>query len=160
MWIKHLNLKAISSKELKEIILDVMKTRPDLNREKVLHDVKNQLRPLLEFFKKNEDKIGKFLSKTSLFEKLENPVIGNCPDCKSGNLVIIHSKKTKKRFIGCTNYFRNDCDTSFPLPQSGSVKTTQKKCKYCSWTQVIVEFQGKKPWYLCFNPDCSLKSSS
>lgn len=127
----------------------------DLNREKVLHDVINQLRPLLEFFKNNEDKIGKFLSGTSGFGKLENSIIGNCPDCKTGKLVIIHSKKTKKRFIGCTNYFVNECETSFPLPQSGSVKPTQKKCKYCSWTQVIVEFKGKKPWYLCFNPDCS-----
>ena len=129
----------------------------DLNREQVLNDVINQLQPLLEYFKKNEDKIGKFLS---VVEKLENSVIGDCPDCKSGKLVIIHSKKTKKRFIGCTNYFDNKCDTSFPLPQSGTVKPTQKKCKYCGWIQIGVNFKGEKPWYLCFNPNCSLKNSS
>ena len=28
-----------------------------------------------------------------------------CPECKTGQLLVIKSHTTKKRFIGCTNYY-------------------------------------------------------
>ena len=39
-----------------------------------------------------------------------------CPECKTGQLLVIKSHTTKKRFIGCTNYY-NGCKASVPLLQ-------------------------------------------
>ena len=48
------------------------------------------------------------------------PVNGlvECPDCKIGKLLIIRSRQTRKRFIGCSNYY-NGCRASGPLIQKG-----------------------------------------
>ena len=34
--------------------------------------------------------------------------ICNCPECNAGQLMVIKSHTTKKRFIGCSNYY-NGC---------------------------------------------------
>ncbi|MBT8171246.1 DNA topoisomerase I [Candidatus Bathyarchaeota archaeon] len=127
-----------------------------LKGEEVLSNITQQLLPPLENFKKNEDIIGEFLSKTTERTQLEKKVVGSCPTCKSGELVILHSRKTRKRFIGCTNYFKDLCDTSFSLPQRGIIKTTKNLCKICGWSQVLVRFRSRKSWNLCFNPNCTL----
>ena len=124
----------------------------NLKGRKVLEDVVNQLQLSLELFKKNEDTIGEFLSKTTNLEQLEKRVLGSCPTCNSGKLVIIHSRTTKKRFIGCTNYFKGICETSFPLPQRGKIKPIKNICRTCGWPQVLVVLKSRKPWKLCFNP--------
>ncbi|MFA5365753.1 MAG: DNA topoisomerase, partial [Candidatus Bathyarchaeia archaeon] len=84
--------------------------------------------------------------------------IGACPTCQDGKLVIIHSKKTKKRFVGCTNYFNGTCKTAFPLPQRGLVKPSGKACKGCGWSTVQVWLKGKRPWNLCLNTECPTKT--
>ena len=42
--------------------------------------------------------------------------ICECPECHKGQLSVIKSFTTKKRFIGCTN-FQNGCKASAPLLQ-------------------------------------------
>jgi DNA topoisomerase-1 len=71
--------------------------------------------------------------------------VGNC-EC-GGELRIIHSKKTGKRFIGCSNYPK--CTHSFPLPQFGFLTMTSKLCKTCGLKIVSVRAKGKRPWRLC-----------
>jgi len=129
-----------------------------MRRETVLAEVVEQLKPQLEQFKENEGPIGEALTKATKRAQTQERIVGKCPNCGTGNLTIIYSRTTRKRFIGCTNYFKGICKTSFPLPQSGNIKTTGNNCKECGWPQVLVWIRSRRPWRLCFNPDCSLKA--
>ena len=126
-------------------------------REEVIIEAVDQLKPLLEKFKEGEEKIGETLSQAIKRVRMQERVIGTCPDCGTGKLMILYSRKTRKRFIGCTNYFRTLCKTSFPLPQKGTVRPVGKNCRSCEWPLVQVKTKGGRPWVLCFNPKCSLK---
>ena len=97
------------------------------------------------------------LTKATKRVKTQERIVGKCPNCVTGNLTIIYSRKTRKRFIGCSNYFKGLCKTSFSLPQHGTVKPTGNNCKACGWPQVLVWIRDRRPWRLCFNPDCLLK---
>jgi len=127
------------------------------NRENVLQEAIAYLKPLLEEFKRKEEVIGKALSETVRKAKIKERILGDCPTCKTGKLTIIYSRKTGKRFIGCTNYFKNQCKTSLPLPQKGTVKATGRTCKTCGWPVIMTIFAGRRPWQFCVNPVCSKK---
>jgi DNA topoisomerase-1 len=129
-----------------------------MKRENVIAEVVEQLKPQLEQFKENEEAIGEALSKATKKAQTKERVVGKCPTCGTGDLVIIYSRTTRKRFIGCTNYFKGLCKTSFPLPQLGTVKPSKSRCKVCDWPQVLVWLRGRRPWNLCFNTDCSSKA--
>jgi DNA topoisomerase-1 len=125
-------------------------------RENVLIDVVDQLRPLLKEFKQDEKMIGQKLGKAIRRARIQERIIGNCPNCDTGQLMIQHSRKTRKRFIGCTSYFEGLCTTSFPLPQRGIAKPLGRYCKSCRWPLMHIAMRGRKPWKLCFNPECPL----
>jgi len=126
------------------------------NRENVLAKAIQTLEPVLDMLKEKEQNIGKTLSDAIKKAEIQERVIGNCPNCGTGKLMILYSRKTRKRFIGCTNYFQNICKISFPLPQRGTVKPTRKNCRACGWPVLHVRIYGKRPWMLCFNPQCPL----
>jgi DNA topoisomerase-1 len=126
-----------------------------MKRETVLKEVVDRLKPQLEHFKENEKTIGEALTRAIQKAQSQERIVGKCPNCGTGDLTIIYSRKTRKRFIGCSNYFKGLCSTSFPLPQRGTVKPTGKSCKACGWPQILVRLKGRRPWNLCFNPDCS-----
>jgi DNA topoisomerase-1 len=126
-------------------------------REKVLQDAIQILKPVTEKLKEKEKEIGAQLSQALKKSKLEERVIGACPICQNGKLLILYSRKTRKRFVGCTNYFEGKCKTAFPLPQRGFVKPLGNACKSCGWPTVQVWMRAKRPWNLCFNPKCPLK---
>ena len=126
-----------------------------MKRKIVLDKVVEQLKPQLEHFKENEETIGEALTQAIQRAQAQERIVGKCPNCGTGNLTIVYSRKTRKRFIGCSNYFKGICSTSFPLPQRGTVKPTGKSCKACGWPQILVRLKGRRPWNLCFNPDCS-----
>ena len=126
-------------------------------RENILLEAVEQLKPQLEQFKEKEEPIGEALSNAIKRARMQERTIGNCPTCGTGKLMILYSRKTRKRFIGCTNYFKGICKTSFPLPQRGTAKPMGKNCSSCGWPLVRVQIRGRRPWRLCFNPDCPLK---
>jgi len=126
-------------------------------RENVLVDAVEILKPVVQELKEKEKIIGEQLSNAIKRARLEERIIGTCPVCGTGKLMILYSRKTGKRFIGCTNYFKGKCETSFPLPQKGSVRPLGRNCRGCGWPTVQVRIKGKRPWTLCFNPDCPLK---
>ncbi|MGB9959503.1 MAG: DNA topoisomerase I [Candidatus Bathyarchaeales archaeon] len=126
-------------------------------RENVLLDAVEILKPVMEELKAKEKIIGEQLSYAVKRARFEERVVGVCPVCGTGNLMILYSRKTGKRFIGCTNFFKNKCKASFPLPQKGSARPLGKNCRGCGWPMVQVKMKGKRPWALCFNPLCSLK---
>ena len=126
-------------------------------RENVVTEVVGVLEPILETLKQNELEIGQQLATAIRRARLEERTIGACPVCKSGKLFVNYSKKTGKRFVGCTNYFNGVCKTSFPLPQKGKVRPTGKNCIKCGWPTVQVRI-GRRPWVLCFNTECPTKA--
>ena len=82
-----------------------------------------------------------------------------CPECKSGQLLVIKSHTTKKRFIGCTNYY-NGCKASSPLLQKAMLKATKIKCNFCSWPTIFFRFSRKQKWQKqCGNIKCNSRKS-
>jgi len=143
------------TQELEEKMQRIQKNEE--KRENVLAEAINCLKPVLEELESQEKIIGQALSEALRQSKLQERIIGDCPTCETGKLVIIRSRKTGKRFVGCTNYFHSRCKTSFPLPQHGIVKPTGRICPVCGWPTVIVFKRGKRPWRLCLNSACPKK---
>ncbi|MBD3227310.1 MAG: DNA topoisomerase I [Candidatus Lokiarchaeota archaeon] len=126
----------------------------ELKKSKVIDSVKNDLKKILDKFKEDEDKIGQGLE-DSIIKMYENQnIIGECPNC-DGQLKIFYSKKTKKRFIGCTNYPK--CTTSFPVAQKGKITPLNKECKYCkdkyqkAYPLFKLNLPSKRPFTTCVN---------
>lgn len=126
-------------------------------RENVLLDAVEILKPVAEELKGKEKIIGEQLSNAIKKARLEEGTIGTCPICNTGKLMMIYSRRTGKRFVGCTNYFKGLCKASFPLPQKGTVRPLGTNCRGCGWPTVQVRIKGRRPWTLCFNPKCPLK---
>lgn len=113
-------------------------------REEIIKKAEKELERILMDFKKHESDIGKdILEAVKEFEKEEHTV-GKC-EC-GGDLHIIHSKKSGKRFVGCTRYPK--CKRAFPLPQKGFIHVIDKKC-FCGLGIVEVRNKGRRPWRLC-----------
>jgi DNA topoisomerase-1 len=126
-------------------------------RENVLTETIERLKPVLAEMKQQEKTIGEALDEAIRKASLQERIIGSCPNCHTGKLTIIFSKRTGKRFIGCTNYFEKTCQTSFPLPQRGIVTPMRRTCTACGWPLLFVREAGRRPWNLCFNPNCPKK---
>ena len=100
----------------------------------------------------NEEAVGREIDTAVTASVTKSFVLGKCPICRAGNLRIIRSKATKKRFVGCSNY-SSGCRASAPLPQKGTLRTASRPCERCSWPVVYV-VKGRRPWRLCVNPNC------
>jgi DNA topoisomerase-1 len=81
--------------------------------------------------------------------------LGQCPVCRQGQLHMIRSRQTGKRFVGCSRYAEG-CRASAPLPQRGTIRPTARACQTCRWPVVSVRL-GRFPWRLCINPECPTK---
>lgn len=84
----------------------------------------------------------------------EDRILGACPSCES-NLRIVRAKKSKKRFVGCSNY--PECTNTYPLPQTGTVMPTGEVCADCRSPKIRVMNKGRRPWVFCLDPDCPSK---
>jgi len=122
----------------------------------VLRDTVETLQLVAAELKEKEAAIGAQLSLAVEKARLEERSVGICPKC-GGQLVILRSKKTGKRFVGCSNYFKGKCNMAYPLPQKGTVKALGAACKGCGAPVVAAYFAGRKPWRLCLNPQCASK---
>jgi DNA topoisomerase-1 len=152
------NCPAITSPELTRTLEEgmTMIQQGKAAREEVVKEAIEILKPIIEELKNREQIIGKQLSQALAKAWLEHQVVGDCPTCKTGRLLIIRSKKTGKRFLGCTKYFEGKCQTSFPLPQQGSIRPSGT-CGDCGWSRIRILMRGRRPWSLCFNPQCPSK---
>ncbi|MDE1861348.1 MAG: DNA topoisomerase [Thaumarchaeota archaeon] len=68
-----------------------------------------------------------------------------CPHCRVGKILVIRSRQTRKRFLGCSNY-HNGCSASSPLVQRGMLYATKTPCKSCSWPVVLVRYSRRQKW--------------
>lgn len=129
----------------------------------ILKDSVEKLRTILNQFKMNEEKIGMRLGDAVKKSHLDKLVVGQCPICKTGNLVVLSSRKTGKRFVGCTNFKKNLCNATFPLPQPPyEIQLKRKTCNICSWPIIAVRSKYKRFWRfwnLCLNPNCPTKKN-
>ena len=77
-----------------------------------------------------------------------------CPSCKIGKLMIIRSRRTKKRFMGCSNYY-NGCMASSPLLQKAMLCATKVTCEQCLWPQILFRYSRRQKWTRqCANINC------
>jgi len=129
-------------------------------KEAVLQNTVSILKPVISELKAKESVIGQRLSQALKKASLEERIVGACPRCADGKLVILRSKKTGKRFVGCTNYFEGKCNVAFPLPQNGSIKPLSGSCKSCGYPAVSVCLRRRQFWKLCLNPNCPSKGVS
>jgi DNA topoisomerase-1 len=117
------------------------------------------LASLFSFIEKERD-IGAQINGAVSAVASQAATLGLCPLCKKGQLCIIRSRTTQKRFAGCSNY-RGGCKATAPLPQKGSIRTKGKACPQCGWPLIGVIFvRGTKQWRICINIHCSSKKQS
>ena len=82
-----------------------------------------------------------------------------CPQCHLGKLMVIRSRKTKKRFIGCSNYY-SGCKASSPLIQRGMICTTKIPCKFRAWPIILFRYSIKQKWTRqCTNIKCESRNT-
>jgi hypothetical protein len=85
--------------------------------------------------------------------------ICECPECKMGQLMVIRSFTTKKRFIGCSNY-SNGCKASSPLLQKAMLRVIKKKCTTCAWPTIVFRYSRKQEWQRqCANINCESRKT-
>jgi DNA topoisomerase-1 len=123
----------------------------------VLQNTTETLRAVTSELKEKEAAIGAQLTLPLQKNRLDERTVGACPVCHEGKLLILRSKKSGKRFVGCTNFFEGKCKTAYPLPQTGTVKPLAAACKTCSSPTVAVYLKSRLPWKVCLNPSCPSK---
>jgi DNA topoisomerase I len=148
----------ISSKLTKQLEEEMNQIQEGIQtKEVVLQKAIEILKPVLYELKINQSLVGFKLSDALNQSRIEQRTIGACPKCPDGKLVILRSRKTQKRFVGCSNYFKTKCNITFPLPQIGTIKPLATLCKNCGSPVVYVLANNRKSWLLCLNPNCTTK---
>jgi DNA topoisomerase I len=135
-----------------EIEMDEIREDRKKGKE-VLDEAQLELTKILHHFKQNEKLIGEHLleSHNETLESENN--LGKCPDC-DGSLKVTYSKKTRKRFVACSNY--PNCTRTFNVPQAGKIKPLGKQCEACG-LPLFEMIKGKRVQKVCLNPDCPTK---
>jgi hypothetical protein len=77
-----------------------------------------------------------------------------CPECKLGELMVIRSRTTRKRFMGCSNFY-GGCKASSPLLQKARLRAIKKACDVCKWPIIIFRYSKNQKWTKqCSNFNC------
>src|SRR3989344_2802107 len=124
--------------------------------EEVIEKAKQLLTKIFVNFKKHEKNIGKHLVEALKETQDKASILGKCPVCMEGDLRILFSRKTKKKFVACNKY--PECKTTYSLT-SGKVIPTGETCQYCKTPLIKVQRTGKRPFKMCLTYDCKSKES-
>ncbi len=119
-------------------------------KEEVVTVSRKMLLGVLNELEDKKEKVGDRIIKGAISDQ----IIGMCPYC-GGNIIVRKSAKTKKRFLGCSNY--PECKVTFPLPQKGAVYSEGRECEYCGTPLVRIINKGRRPWVICPNMKCPSK---
>jgi DNA topoisomerase-1 len=131
--------------------------------EFVIKHATAKLKEAITILKQREIEVGNRITEAlDVTKDIQEEVIGICPICGSGDLKIIRSRRTKKRFVGCSNYATRKCKATAPLPQTPSIKTTGKVCPTCQWPILEAVFMRQEKYCLkfCVNTQCPTKNNS
>ena len=118
-------------------------------REHVVLQTVDYLKPVIEALKVQEREIGQELAEilSEMREESTN-LTTTCPQCGS-TLKIAKNPRTRKRFIGCSGRWRNNCNYSLPLPQLGALRLLKKFCPDCGFQLIQVKSRGRRPLISC-----------
>jgi DNA topoisomerase-1 len=130
-------------KNLEEILV-----KPTLYKKVLKDSVEKVLDIILTVM--SEGELGKELDSMSKTTRYRKRVLGKCPVCQEGDLIVIVSKRTGKRFVGCSNYPK--CTASMPLPQKGKIRPGGV-CNECNWPKIKVTIKYKT-FVSCVNLNC------
>jgi len=106
-------------------------------RDNIIKSARRVLKKISKEIRAHEAKIGAELEKGILETKEEQSYLGACTSCEGGDLKVMFNPMTKKRFVGCSNYFvcsgcsftKTACKCKCPI--CGQPKG---KCK-CDWKE-------------------------
>jgi DNA topoisomerase I len=131
------------------------------NSDFVIKRATAKLKEAITILKEREIEVGNRITEAlDVTNDRQVTAIGICPICSSGDLKIMRSKRTKKRFVGCSNYGTKRCKAAAPLPQTPSIKTTGKVCTRCNWPILEAVFMRQEKYCLefCVNAQCPTKN--
>jgi DNA topoisomerase-1 len=129
------------------------------NSEFVIKRATAKLKETITILKQREIEVGNRITEAlDVTKNRQQNLIGTCPICSSGNLKIMRSSRTKKRFVGCSNYATKKCKATAPLPQTPSIKITGKVCTTCQWPVLEAVFRQKYCLKFCVNAQCPTKN--
>ncbi len=121
-----------------------------------MNDVRKYLEKSLESplnkIKTNEWSIGNEI-KNVLTNSENEMTIGKCPKCQNGEMILIKSRKSNKRYIACSQYRVTGCNAIASVPQLGFIKKSNTICS-CGWPILRIMFARKKLWMICVNREC------
>ena len=123
--------------------------RGEKKKDTVVSDSRKMLEKILGELTENYSKISESLRAAVS----DTNTVGKCPKC-GGDLRIITSKKTHKRFVGCSNYPK--CTNSYPLPQKGKIVPLGTACPSCGAPMIKV-INGRRSYEMCLNMSCETK---
>lgn len=119
-------------------------------------DIHKYLEKFLEIplnkIKINELAIGDEI-KNGLNDSENATSIGKCPKCHVGEMILVKSRKSDKRFIACSEYRLTGCNTIASVPQLGNIKRSNSICS-CGWPILRIIFNRKKIRTICVNRVC------
>ena len=128
------------------------------NHQTVVTTILKQLKTIFKKIASHEKEIGKELSEAIKETKVQSYTLKvPCPDCGS-KLRIMISKKTKKRFIGCSGAMKGTCKFSLPLMQFGNLRILDRYCKKCNFQLISIKGKRRRPIVSC--PKCYVEELS
>jgi hypothetical protein len=136
---------------LNNVILTEKSIQKRKNRRNITNPTKRRIASLkseiMQYFDSNSYLSWSTSKKKYIILGSNQPKDGlvKCPSCHIGKLIVIRSRKTKKRFIGCSNY-HNGCKASSPLLQKAMLRATKIPCESCSWPLVVFRYSRKQKW--------------
>ncbi len=139
-------LTATIEKEMKKI------EEGQKKKEDVVNESRKMLKSVLEDLQSKKKDIKELMHKALL----QQYIFGTCPK-SGGKLKLVVSKKSHKRFVGCSDYPK--CHFGMPLPQSGYMFISPQTCAKCSIH--MIEWRSKesrRTYIFCVNPACKTEN--
>ena len=122
------------------------------SRRLVLIEALEHLRSILLSLVANEERIGSQLSEVIVAQRVAEMTFDTlCPKCGL-KLVVVRSRGTGKRFIGCTGKWQTGCSFTLPLPPFGTLTLLSRRCNTCGFQMIQARTRGRRPLVSC--PRC------
>ena len=141
------------TRELEEMMENIGLGKEE--KQRVVDEAINHLRPIMEELKAHEQEVGDQLSHMIQQARTAELTLSvPCPRC-GRKLHVVKSRKSGKRFIGCLGKWEGGCSFTLPLPQLGTLTLLDNKCSKCGFQLVKVVSKGRRPLVTC--PMCYVK---
>jgi DNA topoisomerase-1 len=135
-------LTATIEKEMKKI------EEGQKKKEEVVNESRKMIKEVLKDLQSKRAEVKELMHKALL----QQYIFGTCPKSK-GKLKLVISRKTHKRFVGCSDYPK--CHFGMPLPQSGYIFISPQNCPKCGIHMIEWRSKESKRTYIfCVNPAC------